>query len=158
MQLGKSGGQLLIAPERMKWLAKMEMTTGAVAVSGDGSQVRCCKEQYCIGTWNVRSMSQGKFSSVKSLSHVWLFATPRTAARQPLCLSPTPRVYSNTYPLCRWCHPTIILCRPLLLPPWTFPSFRVFSTESVLHIRWLKYWRFSLQHQSFQWIFRTYFL
>ena len=41
-----------------------------VDVTGDGSQVRCCKEQYCIGTWNVRSMSQGKFSSVKSLSHV----------------------------------------------------------------------------------------
>ena len=31
-----------------------------VVVSGDGSQVRCCKEQYCIGTWNVRSMNQGK--------------------------------------------------------------------------------------------------
>ena len=31
-----------------------------VVVTGDGSQVRCCKEQYCIGTWNVRSMNQGK--------------------------------------------------------------------------------------------------
>ena len=31
-----------------------------VAVTGDGSKVRCCKEQYCIGTWNVRSMNQGK--------------------------------------------------------------------------------------------------
>ena len=31
-----------------------------VDVTGDGSQVRCCKEQYCIGTWNVRSMNQGK--------------------------------------------------------------------------------------------------
>ena len=41
-----------------------------VDVTGDGSQVRCCKEQYCIGTWNVRSMSQGKFSSVQSLSHI----------------------------------------------------------------------------------------
>ena len=54
-----------ITPERMKWLAKMEMTTGAVAVSGDGSQVRCCKEQYCIGTWNVRSMNQGKLEVFK---------------------------------------------------------------------------------------------
>ena len=36
----------------------------AVDVTGDGSQVQCYKEQYCIGTWNVQSMNQGKFSSV----------------------------------------------------------------------------------------------
>ena len=36
-----------------------------VDVTGDGSQVRCCKEQYCIGTWNVRSMKQGKLEVVK---------------------------------------------------------------------------------------------
>ena len=34
-------------------------------VTGDGSQVRCCKEQYCIATWNVRSMNQGKLEVVK---------------------------------------------------------------------------------------------
>ena len=34
-------------------------------VNGDGSKVRCCKEQYCIGTWNVRSMDQGKLKVVK---------------------------------------------------------------------------------------------
>ena len=45
------------------------------------------------------------------------------------------------------------LCRPLLLPS-IFPSNRVFSNESVLHIRWPKYWEFQLWHQSFQWIFR----
>ena len=38
----------------------------------------------------------------------------------------------------------LILCHPLLLPPSIFPSIRVFSNESVLHIRWPKYWRFSL--------------
>ena len=37
----------------------------AVDVPGDGSKVRCCKEQYCIGTWNVRSMNQGKLEVVK---------------------------------------------------------------------------------------------
>ena len=37
----------------------------AVVVTGDGSKVRCCKEQYCIGTWNVRSMNQGKLEVVK---------------------------------------------------------------------------------------------
>ena len=37
----------------------------AVDVTGDGSEVRCCKEQYCIGTWNVRSMNQDKLEVVK---------------------------------------------------------------------------------------------
>jgi len=36
-----------------------------VDVTGDGSKVYCCKEQYCIGNWNVRSMNQGKFKVVK---------------------------------------------------------------------------------------------
>ena len=51
----------------------------------------------------------------------------------------------------------LILCRPLLLLPSIFPSIRVFSSESVLHIRWPKYW-FQLQHQSFHWTTRTDFL
>ena len=37
----------------------------AVVVTGDRSKVRCCKEQYCIGTWNVRSITQGKLKVVK---------------------------------------------------------------------------------------------
>ena len=37
----------------------------AMYVTGDGRKVRCCKEQYCIGTWNVRSMNQGKLKVVK---------------------------------------------------------------------------------------------
>ena len=49
-----------------------------------------------------------------------------------------------------------ILCCSLLLLPSIFPTIRVFSNESVLRIRWPKYWSF--QHQSFQWIFRTGFL
>ena len=59
------------------------------------------------------------------------------------CPSPTPRVYSNLCPYSWWCHPTISSCRPLLLLPSIFPSIRVFSNESVLHIRWSKYWSFS---------------
>ena len=46
-------------------------------------------------------------SSVESLSNVWLFANPWTAAPQPPCPSPTPGVYSNSCPLSQWCHPTI---------------------------------------------------
>ena len=48
-----------------------------------------------------------QFSSVQSLSHVRLFATPWTAAPRLPCPSPAPRAYSNSSPLSRWCHPTI---------------------------------------------------
>ena len=44
----------------------------------------------------------------------------------------------------QWCHPDFILFWPLFLLPWTFTSIRVFSNESALHIRWPKYWSFSL--------------
>ena len=63
-------------------------------------------------------------------------------ARLP-CLSPTPRACSDSCPLTQWCHPTISSCHPLLLQPSIFPSIRVFSNESVLCIRWPKYWSFS---------------
>ena len=59
---------------------------------------------------------------------------------RPPCPSPTPRVYS-TCPLSWWCHPTI--CHPLFLLPSICPSIRVFSNQSVLCIRWPKYWSFS---------------
>ena len=59
------------------------------------------------------------------------------------CPSPTPRAYSNSCSLSWWCHPTIILCCPLLLPPSVFHSIRVFSNESVSPIRWPKDWSFS---------------
>ena len=84
------------------------------------------------------------FSSVQSLSRVRLFATPWTAARQP-SLSIT-----NSQSLLKLMSfesvmPSnhLILCCPLLLPS-VFPSIRVFSSESVLHIGWPNYWNFSL--------------
>ena len=58
------------------------------------------------------------------------------------CPSPSPGAYSNSCPLSQWCHPTILCCRPLLLPS-IFPSIRVFSNKSALGIRWPKYWSFS---------------
>ena len=83
------------------------------------------------------------FSSVQSLSHVLLFATPRTAARQA-SLSITnsqslPKLMSIELVM-----PSnhLILCHPLLLPS-IFPSIRIFSNESALHIKWPKYWNFS---------------
>ena len=60
MLLEKSGK---IAPERIKRQSQSENNT--VDVTGDRSKVRCCKEQYCIGTWNVRSMNQSKLEVVK---------------------------------------------------------------------------------------------
>ena len=52
-------------PERMKGWSQSKKKYPAVDVTGDRSKVRCCKEQYCIGTWNVRSMNQGKLKVVK---------------------------------------------------------------------------------------------
>ena len=61
---------------------------------------------------------------------------------RPPCPSLTPGAYSNSCSL-SWSSNHLILCRPLLLPPSIFPSIRVFSEESVLRIRWPKYWSFS---------------
>ena len=84
------------------------------------------------------------FSSVQSLSHVRLFSTPWTAARQGLLF------LTNSWSLDKLMSiesvmPSnhLILCRPLLLPSSLFPSIRVFSNESVLHISWPKYWKFN---------------
>ena len=178
-----------------------------VDVTGDGGKVWCCKEQYCIGTWNVRSMSQGKlevikqeiarvnidilgiselkwmgmgkfnsndhyiyycgqetprrngvaltvdkkiqnavleFSSVQSLSCVQLFATPWTTARQAslsITNSRSPHKPMSIDSVMPSNH--LILCHPLLLLPSNFPSIRVSSNESALHIRWPKYCSFS---------------
>ena len=57
------------------------------------------------------------------------------------CPSPAPEAYSNSCPLSQWCHPAISSSSLLFLPS-TFPSIRGFSNESVLCIRWPKYWRF----------------
>ena len=82
--------------------------------------------------------------SVESFSRVWFFSTPWTAAHQA-SLSIT-----NSWSLLKLMSiesvmPSnhLILCRPLFLLPSIFPSIRVVSNESVLHIRWPKYWSFS---------------
>ena len=54
-----------ITPERMKGWSQSKKQYPAVDVTGDRSKVPCCKEQYCIRTWNVRSMNQGKLEVVK---------------------------------------------------------------------------------------------
>ena len=62
---------------------------------------------------------------------------------RPPCPSPTPRVYPDSCPLSRWCHPATSSFHPLLFLPSIFPSIRVFSNESALCIKWPKYWTLS---------------
>ena len=84
------------------------------------------------------------FSSIQSLSHLQLFATPWTAACQAsLSITdsrspPKPVSIESVMP-----SNHLILCRPFLLLPSIFPSIRVLSNESALYIRWPKYWSFS---------------
>ena len=97
--------------------------------------------------------------SVQKLSHVRFFATPLTVAHQAsLSITNSQSLIKLMFTESVMPSNHLILCPPLLLPPSIFPSIRVFSNESVLCIRWPKYWSFKLQHQSFQWIFRTDFL
>ena len=83
-------------------------------------------------------------SSVQPLSLIQLFATPWTAARQASLSITNSRSLLRLLSI-KSVMPSnhLILCCPLLLPPSIFPSIRVFSNESVLLIRWPKYWSFS---------------
>ena len=85
-----------------------------------------------------------RISSVQSLSRVWLFATPWTAACQASLSITNPRSLLKLMSI-KSVMPSnhLILCQLLLLLPSIFPSIRVFSSESVLRIRWPKYWSFS---------------
>ena len=84
------------------------------------------------------------FSSVQSLSHVRLFATPWTAAHQASLSITNSRSLLKLMPI-ESVMPSnhLILCQPLLLLPSILPSIRVLSNESVLRIRWPKHWSFS---------------
>ena len=106
-----------------------------------------------------------QFSSVQSLSRVWLFATAWTTARQAYMSitnsrsPPKPISIESVMP-----SNHLILCRPLLLLPPILPSIRVFSNKSTLRMRWPKYWSLSFnispsnEHQDWSlgwagWIF-----
>ena len=96
--------------------------------------------------WIV-SHTSVQFSSIQSLSRVWLFATPWIAACQAslsITNSQSLLKLMSIEPVMPSNH--LILCHPLLLSPSIFPSIRVFSNESALHIRWPKYWSFSFSN------------
>ena len=85
-----------------------------------------------------------KYSLVQSFSCVQLSATPWTAALQASLSITNSRSLLKLMSI-ELVMPSnhLILCCPLLLPPSIFPSIRIFSNESVPHIRWPKYWSFS---------------
>ena len=81
---------------------------------------------------------------VQSLSRVWFFATLWTAAHQgSLSFAVSQSLLKLVFIELIMPSNQLILCCPLLLLPFIIPSMRVFSSESVLHIRWPKYWSFS---------------
>ena len=86
------------------------------------------QQYYCFKKMQTKNYNQ--FSCSVGSDFLWPHGLWHS--RLP-CPSPTPGVCSNSSPLSRWCHPTISSSRPLLLPS-IFPSIRVFSNESVLHI------------------------
>ena len=99
-----------------------------------------------ILTGNMCYGNRGKemITSVLSLSRVRLFATPCAAARQASLSITNSRSVLKLMSI-ELVMPSnhLLLCRPLLLPPSIFPSIKVFSNESALHIRWPKHWSFS---------------
>ena len=107
--------------------------------------------QHPWGTFNDTLFIIPKmFSNISfQFSRVWLFATPWTAEHQaslPITNSWSLLKLVSTQSVMPSNH--LILCCPHLLLPSIFPSIRVFSNESVLHIRWPKYWSFSFNISS----------
>ena len=90
-------------------------------------------------------ISSVQFSSLQSLSHVWLFVTPLIAACQAsLSITNSQSLLKLMSIKSVMLSNHLILCQPLLLLPSIFPSIRVFFNESVLGIRWPKYRSFSI--------------
>ena len=124
-------------PWRREWLPAPVFLTGEFHGQSSlaGSLHTCGHKQLDTIEW---------LSSVQSLSRVQLFATPWTAA----CQASLSITISRSLPKLMSIESVIpsnhlILCCPLLLLPSIFPSIRVFSNESIVHIRWPKYWSLS---------------
>ena len=104
------------------------------------------KKNYCSHPSECGSevLLHFQFSSVQSLSHIRLFETPWARARlASLSITNSRSLLKLTSNESVMPYNHFILCRPLLLLPSIFPSIRVFSNESVLRIKWPKYWSLS---------------
>ena len=141
LMLGKIEGRRRRGRQRMIWL---DGITNAMLINL-GKLLEMVRDRKAWhATVHGITKSQTQFILVPLLSRVRLFVTPWIAARQAslsitnsqslLKLMSTESVMLSSH---------LILCHPLLLPPSIFPSIRVFSNESVLRIRWPKYWSFS---------------
>ena len=127
---------------------------GSHRVIHNWTDLACAHTELLIWAWQCSPLSisfnhNDKSNSIQSLSRVQHFATPWTAARQA-SLSITNSQSLLKLMSIELVMPSnhLILCRPLLLLPSIFPSIRVFSNESVLHIRWPNYWSFSFPMNS----------
>ena len=124
--------------------------------NGNPLQCSCLENPRKGGAWwaavygvaqsrtRLKWLSSSSSSTVQLLSRVWLSAAPWTAVRQAflsITNSPSLLRFMSIESVMPSNH--LILCHPLLLPPSIFPRIRVFSNESVLRIRWPKYWSFS---------------
>ena len=140
-----------------------EGSTSTNCEDGTGKQEKTSQSSFCFIGRNPSQTNLGWkkkywFRSIQLLSHIWLFETPWTAARQAslsIINSQSllkPMSIESVMP-----SNHLILCRPLLLDLQSFPALGSFQWVSSLH-QVAKVLEFQLQHQSFQWIFRTDFL
>ena len=137
-----------------KWKEAHEARAGWMRETAAQDRVRAVimgwlTQSFIIQGWfycqcDQKSLEGWRFSSVQLLSRVQLFETPWTTCSTP-GLPVHHQLLKFTQTHVHWVMPSshLILCRPLLLLPSIFPSIRVFSNESALSIRWLKYWSFS---------------
>ena len=97
----------------------------------------------CMCVLGTTQLKLWQRSSAQSLSRVWLPVTPRTAHQASLSITNSHSLLKPMFIESVMPSNHLILCRPLLFLPSIFPSISVFSNESVLCIRWPKYWSFS---------------
>ena len=109
------------------------------------------RDQIANIRWIIKKASSLQFSCLVMSDSLWPHGLQHARPPRP---SPTPRVYSNSMSLLMPIESLmpsnpLILCLPLLILPSIFPNIRTFSNESVLHIRWPKYWSFSFNVSPF---------
>ena len=101
--------------------------------------------QVFVWIWKIKHFLKFcQFGLVQLLGRAWLFVTPWTATHQAsLFITNSQSLHKLMFIESVMPSNHLILCPPLLLPHSIFPSIRIFSSESVLHIKWPKYWSFS---------------
>ena len=135
----------IIPSVHTSWLSVCQVSVLSTRESREKSEPACSLSPFCKPARHpARRMEQGTDEA----------AEPPAAQSCPTlcdpmdCSTPGSLVLHHLSelaqtPLSQWCHPTTSSCRPLLLLPSIFPSFKVFSSESALRIRWPQYWGFS---------------